>query len=1072
MASAALFIFTTIAAYLISPIRSCPTNCTCSDTYGEMVVACGGEGFTSIPDPTRLPRNTKILNLSHNKITVLDLRVLYELASLERVDISSNEITTIHGSLERFKKLFVIDLSQNKIESIHWKTFGNILAQFNTFKLGGNPFNCDCDPGNSDLCDCNSGNGSYCMCNMKWLQEHVEKYPNLSWDITCQNPVAFRGKPIEDVPTISNRCTRKNHGPGYWVYIVVGALGGLVLLATTVVAIQCRRKLCRCFKTCRKDREDFEETYASNTDTEPLTGRDLPSSTRARMSEDVEEIATGTNGEDAAPRPGQDPEEPGGAVRQEDVGEPYDEQNEQDPVVAEDSIREGPTRHPSGEERVGVNIQHLSVSQRLPSKTANMTVTEQQLNKLAMNLGSGWENLAVHLGLSIDDVDTIKEENRKSNVQKLKMLLAWKAKQKGDATVRNLVRALEAYDDPIDESKFDFFLDETPEKPSNNTQISETSGPRHYQNEDRSAPATGDVYPDSPATFQVNGVKVHFPEGSVEGVRTVSVEVEHPVVRNQRQREILQHGVCGPLITVVQSSGGRFQHPVTVTVDLQYPAGSKQSEPNEDLRWHLLRHTDANGWEDVADFNPHVTDTAIQYKTSEFCRHWLVKLTEHAALPFIDRIEDFIQDFYNPLVVFVMYQGQHGAIVFDCLLKSDPTLKQLVLKSGYNQRVVPMDQTEEVRAKLEGNVAFMGGGSAMTEITFQHPKNVRVDLNKKEVFLSLRDSADPNHRGYISYSIAHRTVTQMPVSITGAGFVPKTTKEVLEFCRWLTSSLGVNFVPLPDQLEEVKRVREIWDWEERNFASQQSCRLSDKAYDLIYNRKRAVCKINWPTNGSGTGFLIGRREIITNYHILQLMRRAFETNRNTEEYKATFHIDDSDHTFHFSTTIHDQPLPSDDSLDYAILELDSEPDQLLIPTLGQYISRITDSTPFAVVAGYPFEGPKKLDFCPMVSIDEKFAIHVKFGNPQAPRPIPDFVSYHSHAMYFGSSGSPGFDPDGNVILLHTKGYFPHYTSQSVIEQGVKLTSIVEDARSKLTSDKFNELFPRFRVEEMEVDMGH
>ncbi|KAI8496084.1 hypothetical protein Bbelb_259250 [Branchiostoma belcheri] len=469
------------------------------------------------------------------------------------------------------------------------------------------------------------------------------------------------------------------------------------------------------------------------------------------MSEDVEEIATGTDGEDAAPRPGQDPEEPGGAVP--------------GPVVAEDSIREGPTRHPRGEEREEANIQHPSVSQRLPSGIANMTVTEQQLNKLAMKLGSGWENLAVHLGLSMDDVDTIKEENRKSNVQKLKMLLAWKAKQKGGATVGNLVRALEAYDDTIDEDKFDFFLDETPEEPSNNTQISETSGPRHYQNEDRSAPATGEVYPDSPATFQVNGVKVHFPEGSVEGVRTISVEVEHPVVRNQRQREILQHGVCGPLITVVQSSGGRFRHPVTVTVDLQYPAGSKQSEPNEDLRWHLLRHTDANGWEDVTDFNPHVTDTTIEYKTSEFCRHWLVKLTEHAVLPFMERIEDFIQDYYNPLVVFVMYQGQHGAVVFDCLLKSDPTLKQLVLKSGYNQRVVPMDQTEEVRAKLEGNVAFTGGDSAMTGLTFQHPRKARGDLNKKEVFLCLRDGANPNHRGYISYSIAQRTVTKMPILV-------------------------------------------------------------------------------------------------------------------------------------------------------------------------------------------------------------------------------------------------------------------------------------------------------------------
>ncbi|XP_066264098.1 serine protease FAM111B-like [Branchiostoma lanceolatum] len=403
-----------------------------------------------------------------------------------------------------------------------------------------------------------------------------------------------------------------------------------------------------------------------------------------------------------------------------------------------------------------------------------------------------------------------------------------------------------------------------------------------------------------------------------------------------------------------------------------------------------------------------------------------------------------------------MYPDQNGAVVLDCLQKADPSLKQLVLKTGYKQRCIPMDQTEEVQASLEGNITFTWRDSMAGEITFQHPKSVRGDLNKKEVFLSLRDGADPNHLGYITYSIAQRQVTQMPISVT-AGSVPNISKEVLGFCRLLTSSLGVNFVPLSDQKADMERVKKISEWE-TNFASRQSCRLSDRADDLINYRKRAVCKIDWPTDGHGTGFLIGQKEIITNYHVLKLMREAYETNRNPLEYKATFHISGIEHVFHFAMT---EPLSWDDSLDYAILELDSEPDSTQIPTLGQYISRIPESTRFAVVVGHPFGGSRQLDYCHMASVDEKFAIHVKFGNPQAPRPNPDLVSYHSHEMYFGSSGSPGFNTDGNVILLHAKGYFPYYNSPSVIEQGVKLTSIIEHARSNLSGEKFDELFPMF-----------
>ncbi|XP_035662084.1 uncharacterized protein LOC118406261 [Branchiostoma floridae] len=816
--STTFFVGVTMAAYLIAPIRTCPVNCTCTpDPF--MVVICNGQDFTEIPE--NIPKNTVTLSLSYNKITILDLRTLYGLESLERVDFSSNKIKTIHGSFESLKNLYIIDLSNNNIEVIPWTTFGN-LSQMNLFKLTGNPFNCKCDQG-KDLCDC-SGNIFRCTCNMQWLQVQVQKYPTLSWDVTCENPAKVRGKSIEVVTFVPHGCETK------YQRIVGGTVSGgvaLVVLIAVVTVVVCRKK--RCLGTCRQGRKQDEPN--SNIETEPLANGDSLS----RMSEVDEEDARNGEGVHSGP----DPVGRGDllVLPENDPREPYHEENEKPLEVHRPEEPDWTQPKVYTDQENIVNPEHRSVSERLPPEIADMIVTEPQLNKLAMNLGNEWENLAIDLGLKRAEVETIKDDNiGKANVQKLKVFLAWKAKQKAKATIWNLVKALEAFGNgEIDEDKYDFFLESskaTPKKHEEPSNESEISGPWNYSNEERSAPARGVVHPDRTATFQVNGVKVHFPERSVEGVRTVSVEVEHPVVRNQRQRDILQDGVCGPLITVVQSSDERFQTPVTVTVDLQYPAGSKQSEPNDDLRWHLFRQTGTNAWEDVAEFSPQVTDTSVEYKTSEFSRHWLVKLTEDAVLSFMQRMNDFIQDYFDPLVVLVMYPGQNGAVVLDCLHKADPSLKHLVLKSGYNQRCVLMDQAEEVKARLEGNITFTGGDSMTEEITFQHPKTVRGDLNlnKKEVLLC-RDNADPNHLGYIAYNIAQRQVTEMPIH---------TTDETQAFLRLIASELKLNLFPLEDEAEETQRLKNISEWK-ANFSSDQTYSITAEAYDKIYRRKMAVC---------------------------------------------------------------------------------------------------------------------------------------------------------------------------------------------------------------------------------------
>ncbi|KAI8503489.1 hypothetical protein Bbelb_184600 [Branchiostoma belcheri] len=88
----------------------------------------------------------------------------------------------------------------------------------------------------------------------------------------------------------------------------------------------------------------------------------------------------------------------------------------------------------------------------VPPEVASRRVTEKQLNTLAGNLGLEWEDLAIHLDMKKADVDRFKAENPfNMRSQAFSMLVAWKARQGTNATVRELVDKLEDY--RIDQEK-------------------------------------------------------------------------------------------------------------------------------------------------------------------------------------------------------------------------------------------------------------------------------------------------------------------------------------------------------------------------------------------------------------------------------------------------------------------------------------------------------------------------------------------------------------------------------------------------------------------------------------------
>ncbi|CAH1267350.1 ANK1 [Branchiostoma lanceolatum] len=274
--------------------------------------------------------------------------------------------------------------------------------------------------------------------------------------------------------------------------------------------------------------------------------------------------------------------------------------------------------------------------------------------------------------------------------------------------------------------------------------------------------------------------------------------------------------------------------------------------------------------------------------------------------------------------------------------------------------------------------------------------------------------------------------------------------------------LGMNFTPFSDPEEEDARIdRNRGLLTEDRFHGNTSClyRLDSESFSLIHERKRSVCKVEWPY-GSGTGVLLGKRTILTTHHIFNEMTKAIKRCKDPNRYRVSFEsVGNEPITCNIAPK---QPLSTDSSLDYAILNLEletghqSEADPSILP-LGACISDSIEKNDMIVVVGHTDRDKKKhIDFSILSGLSERYGIHVLFppGLPIFPRDdtCKGFV-------FEGSSGSAGFDRNGNLVLMYTRGFSPIENEACLIEQGVRLSSIREHAHRHLTGPVFQELFP-------------
>ena len=98
------------------------------------------------------PLNTKVLNMSHNRLKVLDIRTSAPLKYLLRIDVSDNLITEFHVNMSSMRNLEYLDLSNNNLSALSSTTISqlNDIAgasdkQNLTIDIGGNNLRCTCD---------------------------------------------------------------------------------------------------------------------------------------------------------------------------------------------------------------------------------------------------------------------------------------------------------------------------------------------------------------------------------------------------------------------------------------------------------------------------------------------------------------------------------------------------------------------------------------------------------------------------------------------------------------------------------------------------------------------------------------------------------------------------------------------------------------------------------------------------------------------------------------------------------------------------------------------------------------
>jgi len=131
-------------------------------------------------------KHLKILDLSYNKLTVLDSESLLSLTSLTVLKVNNNKITCIDPSLKYLKHLEILNLQSNLLSSLPNNIF-NYMPALTGLRLDSNKF--------------------VCSCSILWLGKYLRKHPQLGVGTICHQPSKWSGKSIATLLPYQFRCS-------------------------------------------------------------------------------------------------------------------------------------------------------------------------------------------------------------------------------------------------------------------------------------------------------------------------------------------------------------------------------------------------------------------------------------------------------------------------------------------------------------------------------------------------------------------------------------------------------------------------------------------------------------------------------------------------------------------------------------------------------------------------------------------------------------------------------------------------------------------------------------------------
>ena len=228
---------------------------------------------------------------------------------------------------------------------------------------------------------------------------------------------------------------------------------------------------------------------------------------------------------------------------------------------------------------------------------------------------------------------------------------------------------------------------------------------------------------------------------------------------------------------------------------------------------------------------------------------------------------------------------------------------------------------------------------------------------------------------------------------------------------------------------------------------------------LLVRIERRVCRVELEGDALGTGFLVGPDTVLTNWHVFEIAKSAHKVDRLGCRFDYELLpdgkvspgqlvmqtgddcVDSSPYSAAEKTTQPDDPLPSPLELDYALLRLvrrvgdeDVEGEARGWITLPEAVLPLSLDAPLLILQ-HPEGSPMKL------AIDTQAVIGLN-GNGTRLR-------YRTNTDR-GSSGSPAFSMDWNIVALHHYGD-PKWQNPT-FNQGVPIELI----RQRIDANGFGE----------------